>query len=85
MNGASPRAQWVKNLPVMKETQETWVPSLCQEDPPEKEMATHSTEQLGARMGAWRKALLWAVFDYCGQFKQRCRAEKEGGGTRTGT
>ena len=30
----------VKNLPVM---QETWVPSLDQEDPLEKEMATHSS------------------------------------------
>ena len=30
----------VKNPPVM---QETWVPSLGQEDPLEKEMATHST------------------------------------------
>ena len=24
--------QWVKNLPAMQETQETWVPSLGQED-----------------------------------------------------
>ena len=31
-------AQMVKNLPAM---QETWVPSLVQEDPLEKEMATH--------------------------------------------
>ena len=30
----------VKNLPAM---QETWVPSLGQEDPLEKEMATHSS------------------------------------------
>ena len=35
--------QWVKNLPTMKETQETWVQSLGQEDPLEKEMATHSS------------------------------------------
>ena len=33
-------AQTVKNLPVM---QETWVPSLGQEDPLPKEMATHSS------------------------------------------
>ena len=33
-------AQAVKNLPAM---QETWVQSLGQEDPPEKEMATHSS------------------------------------------
>ena len=35
--GASPMAQWVKNLPAMQETQETWVQSLGQEDPLEKE------------------------------------------------
>ena len=49
-------AQWVKNLPAMQEMQETWVLSLGQEDPLEKEMATHSsilawripwTEELG--------------------------------------
>ena len=33
-------AQTVKNLPGI---QETWVQSLGQEDPLEKEMATHST------------------------------------------
>ena len=33
-------AQTVKNLPAM---QETWVQSLDQEDPLEKEMATHSS------------------------------------------
>ena len=32
-------AQTVKKLPAM---QETWVPSLGQEDPLEREMATHS-------------------------------------------
>ena len=37
---ASPVAQTVKRLPAM---QETWVQSLGQEDPPEKEMATHSS------------------------------------------
>ena len=36
-------AQQVKNPPAMQETQETRVPSLGQEDPPEKEMATHSS------------------------------------------
>ena len=35
---ASLVAQLVKNLPAM---QETWVRSLSQEDPLEKEMATH--------------------------------------------
>ena len=33
-------SQMVKNLPEM---QETWVQSLCQEDPLEKGMATHSS------------------------------------------
>ena len=33
-------AQWVKNPPAMQETQ---FPSLGQEDPLEKEMATHSS------------------------------------------
>ena len=33
-------AQMVKSLPAM---QETWVQSLGQEDPPKKEMATHSS------------------------------------------
>ena len=38
--GASLVAQRLKHLPVM---QETWVQSLGQEDPLEKEMATHSS------------------------------------------
>ena len=38
-------AQLVKNLPAM---QETWVQSLCWEDPLEKGKATHST------IMAWR-------------------------------
>ena len=42
-------AQTVKNLPAM---QETWVRSLGQEDPLEKEMATHSS------IVAWRSP--WA-------------------------
>ena len=36
-------AQWVKNLPAMQELQETRVQSLGQEDPLEKEVATHSS------------------------------------------
>ena len=35
-------AQTVKNLPAIQELQETWVRSLGQEDPLDKEMATHS-------------------------------------------
>ena len=38
--GASLVVQTVKNLPAM---QETWVRSLCWEDPLEKVMATHSS------------------------------------------
>ena len=38
--GASLVAQMLKRLPAM---QETWVRSLGQEDPLEKEMATHSS------------------------------------------
>ena len=37
---ASLVAQFVKNLPAM---QETWVQSLGQDDPLEKDMATHSS------------------------------------------
>ena len=44
-NEASLVAQTVKNLPAMLET---WVQSLSQEDPLEKEMTTHST------IHAWR-------------------------------
>ena len=36
-------AQWVKNLPVIQEMQETWVQSLGQEDPLKEGMATHSS------------------------------------------
>ena len=41
-------SQQVKNLPAIQETQEMWVQSLGQEDPLEKEMATHSS------IVAWR-------------------------------
>ena len=36
--GASQEAHWVKNLPRMRETQETWVQSLVWEDPLEEGM-----------------------------------------------
>ena len=57
----SPVAQRLKRLPVMRET---WVRSLGQEDPLEKEMATHSsilawripwTEELGGLQSMGRK------------------------------
>ena len=35
--------QWVKNPPAVQETQETRVRSLGQQDPLEKELATHSS------------------------------------------
>lgn len=35
-------AQWVKNLPVVQETQEVWIQSLDWEEILEKEMATPS-------------------------------------------
>ena len=38
-----PGGSVVKNPPAVQETQETWVQSLGQEDPLEKEMATHSS------------------------------------------
>ena len=43
MGRVSPVAQLVKNLPAMQEDslQETWVSLLGQEDPLEKETATH--------------------------------------------
>ena len=36
-------AQWEKNPPAVQKTLEMWVQSLGQEDPLEKEMATHSS------------------------------------------
>ena len=41
LNKSSLMAEWVKNLPVMQETQERWVRSPGQEDPLEKEIAAH--------------------------------------------
>ena len=41
--GASLMAQQIKNPPAIQETQEKWVWFLCQEDSPDKEMATHSS------------------------------------------
>ena len=46
---ASQVAQVIKNLPVTQELQEPQVQSLGQEDPPEEEMATHSS------ILAWRR------------------------------
>ena len=46
-------AQQVKNLPAMQETQEMAVRSLGREDPPEEDMATHSS------ILAWRSPRTW--------------------------
>ena len=46
-----PGGSGVKNLPVMRELQETWVQSLGQQDPLEEDMTTHSN------ILAWRN--LW--------------------------
>ena len=65
-------AQIVKNLPAMKETQETWVQSLGREDPLEEGMATHPsilawkisrTEEPGGlqSMGSQRIGHDWAT------------------------
>ena len=51
---ASLVAQMVKNLPTM---QDTWVRSLGQEDPPEEDMATHSSIlawRILVDRGSWR-------------------------------
>ena len=45
---AFPVVQWVKNPPMMQETQERLVRSLSQKDPLADRMATHS------RILAWR-------------------------------
>ena len=64
--GASLIAQLVKNLPAM---QETWFRSLGQEDPLEKEMATHSNTR------AWR--IPWAEEPgWCGPWDHK-ELEKE--------
>ena len=38
-----PGGSVIKNLPIMQETQESWVQSPGQEDPLEKGMVTHSS------------------------------------------
>ena len=49
-------AQMVRNLPAM---QETWVWCFCQEDPPEKEMPTHSN--MLAWEIPWMEGPGWAI------------------------
>ena len=44
----------------VQETQETWVRSLGQEDPLEKEMATHSS--ILAWKMPWTRGAQWAIF-----------------------
>ena len=56
-------AQEVKNLPATQETQETQVPSLGQEDPLEKEMATlrYSCLENPMDRGAWWATVQWVT------------------------
>ena len=78
---AFPVAQMIKNLPAM---QENWVRSLGQEDPLEKEVATHSsilawrvpwTEERGGlpSMGSQRVRRDWATNSFfCGGHSSTC-------------
>ena len=55
-SGASQVAQWERICLPMQETQETWVPSLSQEDSLEEETATHSSIlawKIPMDRGAW--------------------------------
>ena len=63
---ASLVAQMVKNLPAMRET---WVQSLGQEDPLEKEMATHSS--ILAWRIPWRIPVFWPKFPQLRIFWER--------------
>ena len=59
-HGASPvSGSVVKNPPAIQETQEMWVQSLGQEDPLEKETATHSS--LLAWRIPWTEEPWWAT------------------------
>ena len=60
LNKSSLMAEWVKNLPVMQETQERWVRSLGQEDPLEKEIAAHSSI-LSCLRSPMDRGTLWAT------------------------
>ena len=73
-----PRGSAVKNLPVMQNTQETWIGPQDWEDPPEEGMATHSrilawripwTEEPGRlqSMGSQRVRHDWATEHTCTQ------------------
>ena len=64
-----PDGSAVKNPPAMQETQETWVPSLGQEDPLEEEMATHSS------ILAWK--ILWTETLGGLQFKESQRVRHD--------
>ena len=62
----------VKNLPVMQETQETWVQSLGREGPLEEDMATHSSILVWENpmdRGAWQ-ATVHAVIKSCTQLSR---------------
>ena len=62
-------AQWVKNLPAMQKTQETWVQSLGQKDHLEKENGSplqYSCQKIPVDRGAWR-----ATFQRVAQIRTR--------------
>ena len=57
-SGNFPGASDGKNLPEM---QETWVRSLCWEDPLEKGMATHSCLEKRMDRGAWQATTVHGI------------------------
>ena len=54
-------AQRVKDLPAVQEAWETQVRSLSQEDPLEKEMATHSSILVGILENSMDRGTWWAA------------------------
>ena len=66
-NGAPPMPQQVKNPPAVQESQETWVQSLGQEDPLEKEMATqYSCLKTPTDRGVWQAPIQWVSKSHIG-------------------
>ena len=63
-------SQWVKNLPEMQETQDTWVRSLGWEDPLEKEMASKGISEKLCFIDYAKALTVWMATN-CGQFFKR--------------
>ena len=60
-------AQWVKNLPAIMETWETWIQTPGQEDPLAKEMATpiflpEKSQDRGAWQATVQPTAKWSCF-----------------------